>query len=248
MAGHSAWKNIKHKKAASDAKKGKLWSKCARAIIVAAKNGGGNPESNLALKCAIDEARAANLPKDTIEKAIKKGTGELGAEDYEAATYEGYGPGGVAMLIEILTNNRNRSASDIRLMMDKGGGKLGALGCVSYMFAPKGQILVSKSAASEDALMSLSLEAGAEDVVDAGESWQVLTAVPDYLKVRKALDDAKIAVESGEITKVPSTTVTLTGEAAEKIVKLIETLEDNDDVQKVHANVDISAEELARLG
>ena len=160
MAGHSAWKNIKHKKAASDAKKGKLWSKCARAIIVAAKNGGGNPESNLALKCAIDEARSANLPKDTIEKAIKKGTGELGAEDYEAATYEGYGPGGVAMLIEILTNNRNRSASDIRLIMDKNGGKLGALGCVSYLFAPKGQMLVGKSATNEDTLMSLALDAG----------------------------------------------------------------------------------------
>ena len=248
MAGHSAWKNIKHKKAASDAKKGKLWSKCARAIIVAAKNGGGNPESNLALKCAIDEARSANLPKDTIEKAIKKGTGELGAEDYEAATYEGYGPGGVAMLIEILTNNRNRSASDIRLIMDKNGGKLGALGCVSYLFAPKGQMLVGKSATNEDTLMSLALDAGAEDVVDAGDSWQILTAVPDYLRVRKALEDAKIPVEAGEITKVPSTTVTLTGEAAEKIVKLIEVLEDNDDVQKVHANVDISAEELARLG
>mgnify|MGYP002624216677 CR=1 FL=1 len=248
MAGHSAWKNIKHKKAAADAKRGKMWSKCARAIIIAAKNGGGDPASNLTLRYAIDDAKAVNMPKDTIEKAIKKGTGELAGEQLENVMYEGYGPGGAAVVVEILTDNRNRTAGDIRLIFDKGGGELGKTGCVAYIFSPKGQIIVAKDAVEEDKLMEIVLEAGAEDVVDAGDAWQVITPVPDFIAVRQAIEAASIAVLSAELTQIPSTTVTCTGETAEKVFKLVEALEDNDDVQKVHANFEIPEEELAKLG
>lgn len=248
MAGHSAWKNIKHKKAAIDAKRGKLWSKCARAIIVAARNGGGDPDSNLSLRYAIDDAKAVNMPKDTIEKAIKKGTGELAGESLESAMYEGYGPAGVAVLVEILTGNRNRTASDIRLIFDKRGGELGKSGCVSYIFTPKGQLILAKDAADENSLMELALEAGAEDVIDAGEAWQIITPVNAFIAVRQAIEKAKLPVLSAELTQIPATTVTCTGETAEKVLKLVEALEDNDDVQKVHANFEIPDEELAKLG
>jgi len=248
MAGHSSWKNIKHRKAAVDARRGKSWSRCARVIIVAAKTGGGDPATNLSLRYALDDAKFYNMPKDTIEKAIKKGTGELESESIEAAMYEGYGPGGVAILIEILTDNRNRTAGDVRYVFERFGGNLGSSGCVSYMFAPKGQVIVSKAAADEEMIMSLALEAGAEDVVDAGESWQVLTAPGDFIKVRQALEKAQIKADTAELTQVPSNTVTVTGENAEKVLKIIEALEDNDDVQKVHANYEITEEEMARMG
>jgi YebC/PmpR family DNA-binding regulatory protein len=247
MAGHSAWKNIKHKKARSDARKGKIWSKCARAIIVAAKNGGGDPDSNVALRCAIDDAKAGNMPKATIENAIKKGTGEVTGENYEAVMYEGYGPGGVALLIEVLTNNRNRTAGDVRVIFDKHGGNLGAAGSVSYLFASRGVILVDKESAGEDRVMEIALEAGAEDVTDQGEAWQVTTEPAKFRSVREALAATGIEPVSAELTMVPSTTVEVTGETARRVVALMDALEDNDDVQKVHANFDIPQTELATL-
>jgi YebC/PmpR family DNA-binding regulatory protein len=247
MAGHSAWKNIKHRKAAVDAKRGKMWSRCARVIIVAARTGGGDPTSNLALRYAIEDAKSYNMPKDTIEKAIKKGTGELASENIEAAMYEGYAHG-VAFLIEILTDNRNRTAGDIRMIFDKHGGPLGKSGSVAYLFSPKGQIIVPRAAADEDQVMSIALDAGAEDVVDQGESWQVLTAPGDFIKVRQALEKAQLKAESAELTQVPSNTITVTGENAAKVLKIIEALDDNDDVQKVHANFEIPEEEMARMG
>ncbi|MEX0775363.1 MAG: YebC/PmpR family DNA-binding transcriptional regulator [Phycisphaeraceae bacterium] len=246
MAGHSAWKNIRHKKAAADAKRGKAWSKCARAIIVAAKSG-GDPEANLGLRYAIDDAKSVNMPKDTIEKAIKKGTGELQGESYESAMYEGYGPNGVAMLLEILTDNRNRTAGEVRRIFDKHGGNLGATGCVAYLFAPRGQVLVNKSAAEEEQVILAALDAGAEDVQDAGDAWAVLCEVPAFIAVRKAIEAAGIAIESAELTMMPSTTVQLTGEAAQKTLQLVDALEEHDDVQKVHANFEIPDGELASL-
>jgi YebC/PmpR family DNA-binding regulatory protein len=251
MAGHSAWKNIKHRKAAVDAKRGKLWSKCARAIIVAAKVGGGDPVTNLSLRYAIDDARAANMPKATIENAIKKGTGELGAENYEAVMYEGYGPGGVALLVEILTNNRNRTAGDVRVIFDKNGGNLGSAGSVSYMFSQKGRVTLPKSAITEDKLMEIALDAGAEDVSEAGDDWQVLAEPSTFRAVADAIKKAVPAVAenvTAELAFVPSNTIEVTGETAKKVLALVEALEDNDDVQKVHANFDIPAEELASLG
>lgn len=247
MAGHSAWKNIKHKKAAIDAKRGKLWSKCARSIIVAARHGGGDPDTNLALRYAIEDARSVNMPKDTIEKAIKKGTGDLEAASYEAAIYEGYGPGGVALLLEILTDNRNRTAGELRLIFERGGGNLGSAGCVSYIFTTMGQVFVPKAGVDEDALMQVSLDAGAEDVKAAGESWQVLCQPASLAQVRQAIEKAGMIVESSGLAKIPNVTVTCTGETARKVIALIETLEDHDDVQKVHSNIEIPDQELAAL-
>ena len=248
MAGHSAWKNIKHKKAAADAKRGKAWSKCARLIIVAARNGGGDPTANLALRYAIEEARAENMPKDTIEKAIKKGTGELGAENYEAALYEGYGPNGVAILLDILTDNRNRTSPEIKLLFQKYGGNLGAPGSVAYNFQTRGEAIVPKGEGDEEKITAAVLDAGAEDVTDDGEAWRVLCDPADLMAVRAALEKSNIRYESARLTKVPGTTVTCTGEDARKVLALIEALEDYDDVQKVYANFEIPAEELAALG
>lgn len=247
MAGHSAWKNIKHKKAKMDAKRGKIWSKCSRAIIVAAKNGGGNPDMNLALRYAIDDARAANMPKDTIENAIKKGTGELAAESYESALYEGYGPAGVAILLEILTDNRNRTAPEIRTIFSKHGGNLGGSGSVAYLFQSKGEILIPKADADEDAVMAAALDAGAEDVIEDAENWRVVTEPNTLMAVRDAIEKAGVKVESAELTRVPTTTVSVTGEDAERVLRLMDALEDHDDVQKVHANFEVPDAELAEL-
>lgn len=249
MAGHSKWANIKHKKARQDAKKGKIWSKCARAIIVAAKAGGGDPAANLGLRYAIDEAKAANMPKDTIENAIKKGSGASGGEDYERVVYEGYGPGGVAIMLDILTDNRNRTAPEVRKLFEKHSGNLGATGCVAYLFQPKGEIFVARQGpgSDEEAVMSAALEAGAEDVTDAGESWEIVTEPTDYLPVREALEAAGMTVESAQITMIPDTTITVTGRDAEKLLALIDGLEDHDDVQKVYANFEIPDEEMAAL-
>ncbi len=247
MAGHSAWKNIKHKKAAADAKRGKLWSKAARLIIVAAKTGGGDPDTNLALRYAIDDAKAVNMPKDTIEKAIKKGTGELQAESYESTIYEGYGPGGVAIMLDILTDNRNRTAPEIKGIFDKHGGNLGTSGCVSYLFAAKGQVTLPLASGDEDDIMAAVLDAGADELQAAGESWVVTCEPTDLQAVRQACASAGFTVESAELTMVPSTTVTVTGDLAQKLLNLVEALEDHDDVQKVHANFEIPEEELAAL-
>lgn len=247
MAGHSKWANIKHRKARQDAKRGTLWSKCSRAIIVAAKNGSPDPDSNLTLRYAIDEAKAANMPKDTIENAIKKGSGEAGGANYESTVYEGYGPGGVALMLEILTDNRNRTAGEVRKIFEKGSGNLGTTGCVAYNFQPRGQIFVAKNDADEETIMQTVLDAGADDIVDDGESWQVMTDPADYLAVKDAIDAAAIVIESSSVAQVPNTTVMATGNDARKLLRLVEALEDHDDVQKVYANFEIPDEEMAAL-
>jgi YebC/PmpR family DNA-binding regulatory protein len=247
MAGHSAWKNIKHRKAAVDAKRGKAWSKVARAIIVAAKSGGGDPTSNLSLRYAIDDAKAVNMPKDTIEKAIKKGTGELSGQNYEAFVYEGYAPHGVALVIEILTDNRNRASADVKVILDKHGGNLGATGCVSFVFDRRGEIVLPRAGVTEEALMEKALENGALDIAERGAQWVVLCEVPEFHRLKTALEGAKFAIESAQLTMIPTTTVTCTGDAAKEVLHLIELLEDNDDVQRVHANLDIPEAELAKM-
>ena len=244
MAGHSKWANIKHRKGRQDARRSKLWSKCARAIIVAAKTGGGNPEMNLSLRYAIDEAKAQNMPKDTIENAIKKGTGDLEGVSYESVVYEGYGSGGVAIMLDILTDNRNRTAAEIRKIFERHGGNLGATGCVAYMFNNKGQVFVAKDSADEETVMTVALEAGAEDVIDDGEAWQVLCQANEFISIRDSLKDADLTVENAEITMIPDTNITCTGKDAEKVLNLMEELEDHDDVQKVYANFDIPEDQM----
>ncbi len=247
MAGHSKWANIKHKKARQDQKRGKIWSKCSRAIMAAAKAGGPNPDANLGLRYAIDEAKAANMPKDTIENAIKKGSGEAGGADFESIVYEGYGAGGVAIMLDILTDNRNRTAAEVRKLFEKHGGNLGASGCVAYNFTSKGQVFLPKADADEEAVIETALEAGAEDIVDQGEAWEVLCDPGDFIAVREALEAKGLAIESAQIAMIPGTTVEVRGRDAEKVLHLIDALEDHDDVQKVHANFDISEDELAAL-
>ncbi len=247
MAGHSKWANIKHKKARQDAKKGKAWSKCAKAIMAAARAGGGDPDANLTLRYAIDEAKAVNMPKDTIEKAVAKGSGELGAENYEAIVYEGYGPNGVAVMLDILTDNRNRTAGEVRKIFERSGGNLGGSGCVSYIFTSKGQIFVPRAAADEDTVMMAALDAGAEDVADDGESWQITCDPAAFTAVRAAIEKAGLPIESAELTRIPSTTVVCAGDEARKVLNLMEHLEDHDDVQKVYANFDIPDAEMAAL-
>ena len=237
MAGHSKWANIKHRKGRQDAKRSKEWSKCSRAIIVAAKNGGGDPAMNLALRYAVDEAKAANMPKDTIQKAIEKGAGGGEGADYEELRYEGYAPGGVAVMLDLLTDNRNRTAGEIRHLFDKHGGNLGATGCVAYLFEPKGEIYIEKDRVAEDRLMELALEAGASDIADEGEAWYVVTEPGDFHAVREALAAADLEPDSASQSMVPSMTVELSGDEAEKVQNFLESLEDHDDVQKVHANL-----------
>jgi YebC/PmpR family DNA-binding regulatory protein len=238
MAGHSHWSKIKRAKGANDAKRGKIWSKIARKIIIAAKNG-GDPRDNLNLRYTIDEAKAVNMPRDTIEKAIKKGTGELGAENYENVTYEAYAPGGVAMIIEGLTNNPSRTAPDLRSILEKNGGNLATRGAVAFQFTKQGVITVKADAADEDALMEVALEAGAEDVKNEGEVLEVITTPTSYLKVKEAMEAAKIPIEAGEITQMPNNTVAIDADRAASLLKLIDLLEDHDDVQSVAHNADI---------
>ena len=238
MAGHSHWSKIKRAKGATDAKRGKIWSKVAKKIMIAAKNG-GDPRDNLNLRYTIDEAKAANMPKDTIEKAIKKGTGELGAENYEPVTYEAYAPGGVAMIIEGLTNNPSRTAPDLRSILEKAGGNLAKSGAVSFQFTKQGVITIKADAVDEDKLMELALDAGAEDVKNEGEVFEVITTPTTYLKVKEAIETAKVPVEAGEITHMPNSTISLDEEKAQKLLKLIDSLEDNDDVQSVSHNAEI---------
>src|SRR5436190_7129343 len=238
MAGHSHWSKIKRAKGATDAKRGKIWSKIGRKIIIAAKNG-GDPRDNLNLRYTIDEAKAANMPRDTIEKAIKKGTGELGAENYEPVTYEAYAPGGVAMIIEGLSNNPARTAPDLRSILEKAGGNLATRGAVAFQFTKQGVITIKADGVDEDKLMEIALEAGAEDVKNEGEVYEVITTPIAYLKVREALTAAKVPIEASEITNMPNSTVPVDGEAAQKLLKLIDALEDNDDVQNVSHNAEI---------
>lgn len=238
MAGHSHWAKIKRAKGATDVKRGKLWSKIARKIIIAAK-GGGDPRDNLSLRYTIEEAKGVNMPKDTIEKAIKKGTGELGAENYEPMTYEGYGPGGVAILIDGLTNNRSRTAPDLRVIFERAGGNLAASGAVSFQFTKQGIITIKSDAIDEDRLLEIALDAGAEDVKNEGEVFEVITSPTMYLKVRLAIETAKVPIEASEITNLATNTIPIEGELAQRVLKLIDTLEDNDDVQSVAHNAAI---------
>ena len=247
MAGHSKWANIKHRKGRQDAKRSKIWSKCSKAIMVAAKNGGGSPDMNLALRYAIDEAKAQNMPKDTIANAIKKGCGEMEGVTFETIVYEGYGPAGVAVMLDILTDNRNRTASEVRKIFERGGGNLGATGCVAYNFEQKGQVFVAKEGNDEEELMMTALEAGADDVEDAEESWEILCEPANYTAVRSALEEAGVAIESGSVNMIPQQTVEVTGKDVAKVMNFIDLLEDNEDVQKVHANFDISDEDMAAL-
>lgn len=248
MAGHSHWAGIKHKKAANDAKRGKIWSKVARMIMVAAKQGGGDPTMNLSLRYAIDKGKQANMPKDTIEKAIKKGTGELGSTDFESVLYEGYAPGGIAIMVDALTDNRNRTGPEIKKIFESRGGSLGNSGCVSYMFNKKGLIAIKTDAIAENDLMEIALSAGADDMQTAGELYE-LTCDPDaYEELKKTLEEKQIPIEVSEISMVPDTNVPVTEqENAEKILNLMEAFEDHDDVQNVYSNFDISEEILEKV-
>lgn len=247
MSGHSKWHSIRHKKGVTDAKRGKIFTKLMREIITAARLGGGDPASNPRLRTAIAAAKAENMPKENIERAIKKGTGEIEGEVYEELTYEGYGPGGVAVLIKALTDNRNRTTGDIRRIFSRNNGTLGDPGCVSWMFKKKGLILVNKDDADEDALMEIVLDAGAEDMSDEGSMWEIRTAPEDFEKVREALSKAGIKMELAEITMIPQTTVKLHGKEAEQTLKLLEALEDSDEIQKVYANFDIPEQEMEKI-
>ncbi|HEB76576.1 MAG TPA: YebC/PmpR family DNA-binding transcriptional regulator [Nitrospirae bacterium] len=247
MAGHSKWSQIKHKKAAADAKRGKLFSKLAKEISVAARLGGDDPAMNPRLRTAIEKAKEANMPQDNIRRAVQKGTGELPGASYEEALYEGYGPGGVALLIEVLTDNRNRTVAEIRHLLGKHGGSLGEAGCVSWIFEKKGYILVGKSSIDEDTLMSIVIEAGAEDMKNdpREDNYEIITAPEDLNTIKEALAEHGIPVSMAEITMLPKTQVSLDGDMAEKMVRLMEVLEDHDDVQNVYANFDIPDEVLA---
>ncbi|MFC1485346.1 YebC/PmpR family DNA-binding transcriptional regulator [bacterium] len=243
MSGHNKWASIKHKKAATDAKRGNLFTKLVREITVAAKTGGGDPEMNPRLRSAIDSAKSANMPNDNIKKAIQRGTGELPGVSYEELVYEGYGPGGVAVLVEITTDNKNRIASGIRKTFSRFGGSLGENGCVAWMFDQKGTIEVEKKSISEEELMEIVLEAGAEDI-DAEDTtiFEIITNPENFESVKKALSDKNINYASASISKVPQTTIALEGKQAEQMLKLMEELDSNDDVQNVYANFDISDE------
>ena len=239
MAGHSKWANIKHRKGAQDAKRGKIFTKLIKEIITAARIGGGDIDSNPRLRSAVMAAKGENMPKDNWERAIKKGTGELEGVNYEEATYEGYGPGGAAIFVDALTDNKNRAVSEIRHAMTKHGGNMGENGCVAYMFDKKGYLVVEQSAAEEDALMEIALEAGAEDVREDGSNFEIITAPEEYETVKEAIDTAPIAAIAAEITMLPQTMTALDGKDALKMIKLIDALEDCDDVQKVYTNADI---------
>jgi len=247
MAGHSHWANIAHKKSLIDAKRGKLWSKLSKAIIVAAKMGGGDPEMNLRLRYAIDAARAVSMPKDNINRAVKRGTGELDGGNLEEVMYEGYGPGGVAVLCEILTDNRNRTASEIRKVFELAGGKLGESGCVSWMFERKGMFLVPVSQIEEDALMELALESGADDVKRDGDMYEVTCDPAVFQQVSEALSGRGLKPETSKIDRIPTSTVDLDAEAGRNVLKLMERLDDHDDVQSVSANFNIPEEAMAAL-
>ncbi|UCD52189.1 MAG: YebC/PmpR family DNA-binding transcriptional regulator [Phycisphaerales bacterium] len=248
MAGHSHWAGIKHKKAANDAKRGKVWSKLARMIIVAARNGGGDPSANLTLRYAIDKAKAANMPKDTIEKAVKKGTGDLEGANYEEVLYEGYGPSGVAVMVEALTDNRNRTGPEVKRIFEKHGGSLGTTGCVNWMFNKKGLITVGTSNVNEDDLMELALGAGAEDMENTGDVFEITCDPAAYDELKKALEEKEIPMEVAEISMMPQNMVEIGDEAvAKRIVSLMEAFDDHDDVQNAYANFDIPDEVMVKL-
>jgi len=237
MSGHSKWATTKHRKGAVDAKRGKVFTKIIREMTVAARMGGGNPDGNPRLRLAILKAKEANMPSDNIKKAIQRGTGELPGVQYEEVLYEGYGPGGVALLIEILTDNKNRTVAEIRHLLGKHGGSMGESGCVAWMFERKGSLVIDKKSVDEERLMTLALDAGAEDVQSGNPAqFEAITPPADFERVKKALSDAAIPCLSAEVIRLAKTEIALDGKAAEQMLRLMEALEDHDDVQKVHAN------------
>jgi YebC/PmpR family DNA-binding regulatory protein len=244
MSGHSKWHSIKHKKGAADAKRGKIFTGMIKEITVAARLGGGDPDGNPRLRTIIAAAKAVNMPSENIKRGIQKGTGELPGQSYEDAIYEGYGPAGVAVLVEAVTDNKNRTVSEIRHVFGKHGGNLGQPGSVAHMFHKKGLIVVEKSKASEDSLMSIVLEAGGEDMKDTGDSFEIITTPKDFETVLESLKNNKVEVASSELSMIPLTSMKLEGRSAQHMLKLMEALEDHEDVQKVSANFEIDDAEL----
>jgi len=248
MAGHSHWARIKRKKGVTDARRGRLWSKLARNVIIAARSGGGNPDDNLSLRYAVEKAKQANMPKDTIQNAIKKGCGAGEGANYETVYYEGYGAGGVAMLCEALTDNRNRTAPEVNKIFERNGGNIGAPGCVQWMFSSKGQVTVPADAADEDTIAEIALDAGADDYQLSEDVWEITCEPAAYEPLREALKTAGIEPQSAELSMVPSSTVTVDANNGRKVLNLMEALEDQDDVQNVYSNFDIPDEVMAELG
>jgi YebC/PmpR family DNA-binding regulatory protein len=246
MSGHNKWASIKHKKGANDAKRGKIFTKLIKEITVAARMGGGDPNGNPRLRAAVLAARAENMPKDNIERGIKKGTGELEGVSYDDSIYEGYGPGGAAVLVESLSDNKNRSVAEIRHIFTKNGGNLGTGGCVAWMFKKKGYIAIDRKAVDEEKLMEKALEAGAEDVREDESTFEVITAPEDFEAVKAAIDELKVSYISSEVTMLPQNTTALAGKEAEQMMRLMDMLEDCDDVQKVYTNADIPDELVSR--
>ena len=247
MSGHSKWSQIKRKKGVADAKRGQVFTKLIKEITVAARFGGGDPEGNARLRTAIADAKAENMPKDNIERAIKKGTGELAGVSYEEFFYEGYGPGGAAILVQVMTDNKNRTSAEIRHIFSRGSGNLGEAGCVAWMFHKKGYLEVPKAAVKEDRLMEVVLDAGADDIQEGDQEFEVTTDPQKFDAVKKALEKAGIKYQGAELTMYPQNTVTVDGKHAEQILRLMELLEDNDDVQHVYANFDIPEDVMQQL-
>ena len=239
MSGHSKWASIKHKKAATDSKRGKVFTKLIKELTVAARSGGGNPDNNPSLRTAIDRAKGSNMPANNIERAIKKGTGELPGVTYEQITYEGYGQSGVAILVESLSDNKNRTTAEIRNIFAKKGGNMAGAGSVNWMFEKKGFFVINKSTIGEDDLMALALEAGADDFSAEGDTYEIKTQPNDYYKVKKDLEDKGVKIEASDLTMIPKSTVALAGDTARQLLALVNELEDHDDVQQVYANFDI---------
>lgn len=239
MSGHSKWHNIRLRKGAQDAKKSKIFAKFGRALMAAARDGGGDPEMNIRLRSIVDKARQAGMPQDNIKRAIQRGTGELGGAAFESMTYEGYGPGGVAVMVQVLTDNRNRTVGELRSVFSRNGGNLGESNCVAWMFDQKGVILVPRTAADEDTLLEIALEAGAEDMESDADSYEIRTAAADLETVKHALEAKGIAFDSAEVSMLPQNRVTLDEKRAQQTLRLMDALEDLDDVQQVYANFDI---------
>src|SRR6056297_2118136 len=242
MSGHSKWSTIKHKKVAADKKRAKIFTKLIKEITVAARMGGGDPMANPRLRHAIDSAKAQNMPKDNVDRAIKKGTGDMEGVNYEEIMYEGYGPGGVAVMVECLTDNKNRTIADVRYISNKAGGNVGTDGCVAWMFDKKGVISISKENTDEETLMEVALDAGAEDIKDEGDSFDVLTAPEEFDVVKDAIDGAQITYEVAEISMVPQNTTAVSGKEAEQMIQFMEALDDCDDIQNFYTNADIPDE------
>ncbi|MEO0114202.1 MAG: YebC/PmpR family DNA-binding transcriptional regulator [candidate division WOR-3 bacterium] len=247
MSGHSKWAQIKHKKAKADVQKGKIFSKLIREITTAARLGGGDPEANPRLRTAIESARAVNMPMENIERAIKKGTGELPGVTYEEVEYEGYGPGGVAMIVRALTDNKNRTTADVRHLFEKYGGNLGSTGCVAWQFHPKGIITIAKDKTDEDKILTLALEAGADDVKSEGDTFQIVTPVENYEAVKRRLKEENIEWQNAELTRIPQTTIPLDEKNAEKVLRLYEALEELDEVSQIYANFDIADDLMEKI-